>query len=453
LLALTIVYNSLSVKMSKSEIIDSEIESERVLIDEIMEKLILDEIHSIKSAFDGDEDIQEKCDTLVSVVVQGISLEVICCLRRQLQSELKHKQKLKPLLSKLRTAVSKVGTRLEEMRNPKVPLFPDRIIESELAKFPGSPWYALSFLHCDPKAGTTGSLGDPHMVYLRVPEKIAEDGEDLPYDWLFNKLGKIIQDSKKGFQLRLHSECHLGDICGQGRCDCGEQIQKALATIEENGLGAVFYLRQEGRGVNLTRKMALLEAEDGRDCGKWIGKKMPDEAFKLHGHKKPDLREFIFAGRIMRGIGLRKKDRIELITDNKKKIGAVVEKLGFSNVKKIEAAGAVITIHALVEHLEKLLYARHSYDLTANEKSLALLQRQMEKLLHKERIDDRLFDVLSLLYHVLLIYKPDPEIDRGRFNLLKELEKCARILQKKDCSEGDVISLVSALTEVNGKIM
>ena len=55
--------------------------------------------------------------------------------------------------------------------------------------------------------------------------------------------------------VRVHSSCATGDIFGSMRCDCGEQLHKALQMIEKEGKGAVVYLNQEGRGIGLMEKM------------------------------------------------------------------------------------------------------------------------------------------------------------------------------------------------------
>lgn len=67
--------------------------------------------------------------------------------------------------------------------------------------------------------------------------------------------------------VRLHSECLTGDILGSLRCDCGEQLDQALALVAEAGQGAVVYLRgHEGRGIGLTHKMHAYRLQDqGRD--------------------------------------------------------------------------------------------------------------------------------------------------------------------------------------------
>ena len=54
--------------------------------------------------------------------------------------------------------------------------------------------------------------------------------------------------------VRIHSECLTGDVFGSKRCDCGEQLENALRSIEKEGKGVVVYMRQEGRGIGLTNK-------------------------------------------------------------------------------------------------------------------------------------------------------------------------------------------------------
>jgi 3,4-dihydroxy 2-butanone 4-phosphate synthase/GTP cyclohydrolase II len=66
--------------------------------------------------------------------------------------------------------------------------------------------------------------------------------------------------------VRVHSECMTGDIFGSKRCDCGEQLLKAMSIVEKAGRGVVLYMRQEGRGIGLVNKLLAYHLqEQGKD--------------------------------------------------------------------------------------------------------------------------------------------------------------------------------------------
>lgn len=104
--------------------------------------------------------------------------------------------------------------------------------------------------------------------------------------------------------VRVHSSCATGDIFGSMRCDCGEQLHRALQMIEREGRGAVVYLNQEGRGIGLMEKMKAYKLqENGMDTV---------EANVCLGHLA-DERDYGVGAQILREIGVRK---MRLMTNN-----------------------------------------------------------------------------------------------------------------------------------------
>jgi 3,4-dihydroxy 2-butanone 4-phosphate synthase/GTP cyclohydrolase II len=112
--------------------------------------------------------------------------------------------------------------------------------------------------------------------------------------------------------VRIHSECFTGDVIGSQRCDCGAQLQKSIAAIEEYGYGYVLYLRDhEGRGIGLTEKLKAYGLQNQ-------GLDTVDANLEL-GHQV-DSRDWSEAISILKNLNL---TSIKLLTSNPKKIEAV----------------------------------------------------------------------------------------------------------------------------------
>ncbi|ANE53671.1 bifunctional 3,4-dihydroxy-2-butanone-4-phosphate synthase/GTP cyclohydrolase II [Flavisolibacter tropicus] len=112
--------------------------------------------------------------------------------------------------------------------------------------------------------------------------------------------------------VRVHSSCFTGDILGSLRCDCGEQLHKAMQLVEQEGKGVILYMNQEGRGIGLLNKLkAYRLQEEGMDTV---------EA-NLHLGFQMDQRDYGVGAQILRYLNIHK---LRLISNNpKKRVGLI----------------------------------------------------------------------------------------------------------------------------------
>jgi 3,4-dihydroxy 2-butanone 4-phosphate synthase/GTP cyclohydrolase II len=167
--------------------------------------------------------------------------------------------------------------------------------------------------------------------------------------------------------VRVHSECLTGDVFHSLRCDCGEQLESALAMIETEGSGVLLYLAQEGRGIGLLNKLrAYRLQEQGRDT--------VDANLELG--LPADLRDYGIGAQILVDLGL---SSIRLLTNNPKKIVGL-EGYGLSVTDQIPIE------HAPGDHNREYLRAK-------KERLGHLLHHQGlaldEEMIHQEQVDDR----------------------------------------------------------------
>lgn len=127
---------------------------------------------------------------------------------------------------------------------------------------------------------------------------------------------------KENVPVRIHSECFTGDVLGSRRCDCGEQLDMALDLINQTGYGVLIYLRQEGRGIGLLKKLQAYNLQDQ-------GLDTVDANIKL-GHLA-DEREYDIAALILNQLQVKS---IALITNNPLKIDEIT-KLGIHVTERI----------------------------------------------------------------------------------------------------------------------
>ncbi len=174
-------------------------------------------------------------------------------------------------------------------------------------------------------------------------------------------------DGQEDVLVRVHSECLTGDVFHSLRCDCGQQLEDALARIEDEGRGVLLYLAQEGRGIGLLNKLrAYRLQEEGLDT--------VDANMKLG--LPADLRDYGIGAQILVDLGL---SSIRLLTNNPKKIVG------------LEGYGLTVTDQVPIEHPP----GEHNRDYlrTKKERLGHMLHHQGlaldEEMIHEERVQDR----------------------------------------------------------------
>lgn len=170
------------------------------------------------------------------------------------------------------------------------------------------------------------SLGTFRLILFEMAGGSPEGGDHLAM-----VMGDVA--GAEGVLARVHSACFTGEVLGSRRCDCGEQLDAALARVAAEGRGVVLYLDQEGRGIGLREKLRAYNLQDeGLDTV---------EANLALGHGA-DERDYSVAAVMLRHLGVRS---VRLMTNNPAKIDSL-DALGIPVVERVPLEVAVTADNA-----------------------------------------------------------------------------------------------------------